>query len=265
MSETNVDMQTARPLLGKASFTLPSPLNTPRRPFIVELAATRIASLDNRECETVPATPLAAPPKSLYRRYGKRGLDIFMVLASAPVALFLIGLSALALWIESGLPFYRQARLGKDGTEFRLLKLRTMVRDADSILANCLAADPDLRREWDAYQKLKHDPRITRVGNFLRKTSLDELPQLWNVLTGDMSLVGPRPMLPEQLTMYGDPRHYNALRPGITGLWQVSNRNESRFETRAELDGDYNKTLSLLSDMKVLLRTVGAVMNRTGY
>ncbi|MEB8386049.1 sugar transferase [Rhodobacteraceae bacterium KMM 6894] len=261
MSETNIDMPTARPLLGSVPFTR----NSSRSHFIVGATATRHVANGRQIANNHDVAPVPPTPTGLYRTHGKRALDIFMVLASAPVALLLIGLSALALWIEGGSPFYRQARLGKGGMTFSLLKLRTMVRDADSQLADYLATDPELRREWDAYQKLKHDPRITRVGNFLRKTSLDELPQLWNVLIGDMSLIGPRPMLPEQLTMYGDTRCYDALRPGITGLWQVSDRNESLFEMRTELDRDYNKSLSFLSDLKVLLRTVGAVMKRTGY
>ncbi|MCQ0092943.1 sugar transferase [Roseovarius sp. M141] len=200
-----------------------------------------------------------------YRAFGKRLLDVALVVLFAPTALLLIGLSALLLWCEGGSPFYRQARLGKGGATFSIFKLRTMVRDADQLLERHLAADPALRAEWDRTQKLKRDPRITRFGALLRKTSLDELPQLWNVLTGDMSLVGPRPMLPEQLPLYGDAVHYFALRPGITGYWQVSARNEGTFLSRVALDADYDHNLSLAEDIKVLLRTVGAVVNRTGY
>jgi len=200
-----------------------------------------------------------------YRAIGKRILDVALVLITFPLALVLIGVPALLLWREGGAPFYRQTRLGKDGNRFSILKLRTMVRDADTMLELTLAADPALRREWDTTQKLKNDPRITRVGAFLRKTSLDELPQLWNVLKGDMSLVGPRPMLPDQLPLYGDAHHYFALRPGITGLWQVSERNDSHFRLRVTLDADYDYDLSLVEDVRIMFRTVGAVVGRTGY
>lgn len=140
-----------------------------------------------------------------------------------------------------------------------------MVRDADAKLEQYLAGSSQLRREWDETQKLKKDPRITPVGRVLRVTSLDELPQLWNVLKGDMSLVGPRPMMPDQLPLYGDPRAYFALKPGITGMWQVSARNESRFSYRAQIDSVYGQDLSLRTDLSLLLRTVGVVLRGTGY
>ena len=140
-----------------------------------------------------------------------------------------------------------------------------MVRDADAVLESYLAADPEMRREWDEIQKLRHDPRITRVGAVLRKTSLDELPQLWNVLIGDMSLVGPRPMLPEQLSLYGPSGAYFSLRPGITGLWQVSARNEEVFSFRSRVDATYARSVSLRQDLVLLVKTVGVVVRRTGY
>lgn len=206
-----------------------------------------------------------ASGNAIYRRAGKRIFDIGFVLAATPVALMLVGVSALLLWLEGGNPFYRQDRLGRGGRVFSILKLRTMVRDADRQLEAYLADDPALRHEWDTTQKLKNDPRITSVGSFLRKTSLDELPQLWNVLIGDMSIVGPRPMMPDQLELYGDPHHYFALKPGITGFWQVSERNNSIFQSRTTLDADYHRRLSLHQDFRVLFLTVGAVVRRTGY
>jgi lipopolysaccharide/colanic/teichoic acid biosynthesis glycosyltransferase len=210
------------------------------------------------------ALPQPAPPAGAYRAVGKRVLDVLLVILASPLALLLVGVSALLLWIEGGAPFYRQARLGKDGNRFAILKLRTMVRDADRLLETYLESDPEMRAEWETLQKLRNDPRITPIGAFLRKTSLDELPQLWNVLRGEMSLVGPRPMMIEQLTMYGNPEHYFALRPGITGYWQVSQRNDSAFSARTALDAAYNYNMSLVEDAKVLLRTVGAVIRRTG-
>jgi lipopolysaccharide/colanic/teichoic acid biosynthesis glycosyltransferase len=140
-----------------------------------------------------------------------------------------------------------------------------MVRDADRQLAKLLEEDPELAAEWNRTQKLKQDPRITRVGRFLRRTSLDELPQLWNVVKGDMSLVGPRPMLPEQLPMYGRADSYFAVKPGITGIWQVSDRNESSFAYRQKTDREYDRKLSLSLDLRLLFRTVGVVLRGTGY
>jgi lipopolysaccharide/colanic/teichoic acid biosynthesis glycosyltransferase len=212
--------------------------------------------------------PCLAPtsvPRSFYRVAGKRVFDILFVLATLPVSVPLILICAIALWIEGGMPFYRQDRLGKGRTRFSILKLRTMVRDADAKLEHYLDSDPEMRAAWDARQKLKNDPRITPIGGFLRKTSLDELPQLWNVLKGEMSLVGPRPMMPQQLSLYGDPQAYFAVLPGITGVWQVSARNETRFSYRAELDEKYLADVSMTHDLGLLLRTVGVVMRRTGY
>ncbi|GAB4309296.1 MAG: sugar transferase [Roseovarius sp.] len=199
-----------------------------------------------------------------YRRFGKRALDIALVVAFAPLYLPLIAIAALLLLIEGGNPFYRQDRLGRGGARFSILKLRTMVRDADAQLARLLAEDPQLRREWHTTQKLRNDPRVTRVGAFLRRTSLDELPQLWNVLKGEMSLVGPRPMLPEQLPLYGDGTRYFATRPGLTGLWQVGRRNDSSFAERARYDGAYDAAMSLGTDLGILFRTIGVVLRRTG-
>ncbi|MGJ8616298.1 MAG: sugar transferase [Sulfitobacter sp.] len=200
-----------------------------------------------------------------YRGFFKPALDSFFILLTLPFSVPLIALCAAALWVEGGSPFYTQERLGRNGKRFSILKLRTMVRDADAVLEAHLASDPARRHEWNELQKLKDDPRVTRVGQFLRATSLDELPQLFNVLLGDMSLVGPRPMMPEQLAMYGEPRAYFAMRPGITGLWQVSARNNTRFSYRNDLDRDYEDKVSLFFDMSVLFKTIGVVLRRTGY
>ncbi|MCE8508291.1 sugar transferase [Ruegeria pomeroyi] len=206
-----------------------------------------------------------SPVTGVYATVGKRCLDIAFILLSLPVALVIIGLCALALRLEGGSAFYRQPRLGRNGKQFHILKLRTMVMDADARLERMLAENPAMRAEWDATQKLKNDPRITRVGNVLRRTSLDELPQLWNVFKGDMSLVGPRPMMPDQLPLYGAADSYFALRPGITGLWQVSERNNSRFDYRAKSDAEYAAKLSLAGDLSLLLQTTSVVVRRTGY
>jgi lipopolysaccharide/colanic/teichoic acid biosynthesis glycosyltransferase len=142
-------------------------------------------------------------------------------------------------------------------------KLRSMVPNADQMLEGYLAANPAARSEWDLTQKLRHDPRITKVGHIIRKSSIDELPQLWNVLKGDMSIVGPRPMMVDQQKIYPGTAYY-ALRPGITGFWQTSVRNESSFADRAQFDTDYLRQMSFLTDFRVMLRTVRVVVNGTG-
>lgn len=214
----------------------------------------------------IAADPLRLPrPRPVYETWGKRGLDV--VLASLALILSLPVLLALmaALWIEGGKPLFVQRRLGRDGRVFRMFKLRTMVLDAESRLATCLAADPLLRAEWDRTQKLKADPRITPLGRLLRKTSLDELPQLINVIRGDMSLVGPRPMLPEQLPLYRNPASYLRLRPGLTGLWQVTARNEESFDLRAAIDRRYARKVTLTRDLGIMAVTFGALWRATGY
>ena len=219
---------------------------------------------------TAPALagPIAVPEavdQGTYRQWGKRVLDIALVLISLPVTIPVILLSAVALWVESGLPFYTQDRLGRNGKRFRILKLRTMVRDADAQFERLMQTDAALRAEWNATQKLQNDPRVTRVGAFLRVTSLDELPQIWNILTGEMTLVGPRPMMPQQLSLYGDPRAYFAMRPGLTGAWQVSTRNQSEFQARWSFDAQYHAYHNLREDLRIIWRTVGVVLKRTGY
>jgi lipopolysaccharide/colanic/teichoic acid biosynthesis glycosyltransferase len=199
-----------------------------------------------------------------YRQRAKRALDILLILLCAPfVAPIVLGL-ALLVSLDGAAPFFSQLRVGHGGKVFRLLKLRTMVPGADALLEAHLASDSDARREWDRTQKLRHDPRITRFGGFLRKSSLDELPQLWNVLRGDMSLVGPRPMLVDQKPLYPG-REYYRLRPGITGFWQVSDRNNSSFAERARFDTSYYRQVSFMTDTVVLLRTVIVVLRCTGF
>ena len=164
-----------------------------------------MSHLSEIDAETIGAAYSAPMTDGLYRRTFKRWLDTALILLSAPFVLPVILLLALLVRRDGGPAFYVQDRVGLDGRTFRLWKLRSMVVDADQRLAEHLAADPALRAEWDKAQKLKRDPRITAVGRLLRKTSLDELPQLWNVLKGDMSLVGPRPMMPEQRALYPGP------------------------------------------------------------
>jgi lipopolysaccharide/colanic/teichoic acid biosynthesis glycosyltransferase len=212
-----------------------------------------------------PATASFGRAKTIYRDWGKRALDVFFVVAGLPFVLPIVAICALLLWMEGGRPFYTQPRVGRGGRTFHIFKLRTMVQNADALLEMYLDRDPAMRAEWEATQKLKNDPRITRMGRFLRASSIDELPQIFNVLIGDMSLVGPRPMMPQQLPLYGDASAYCAVRPGITGIWQVSARNEDTFASRVGADREYNRHLSFSLDLRLLFRTVGVVMRRTGY
>lgn len=199
-----------------------------------------------------------------YRSAFKRWFDFTVTLVTLPLVLPLIGLMALLIAFDGHNPFYSQMRVGKDGRVFRIWKLRTMVHNADALLEAYLKENPAARQEWDATQKLKQDPRITFIGRILRKSSMDELPQLLNVLNGTMSLVGPRPIMVNQKTSYGGESYYS-LRPGITGPWQVSDRNECNFTDRVYYDDLYDQTVSFKTDFSLLLRTVGVVLRGTGY
>ncbi|MCB6179484.1 sugar transferase [Rhodobacter sp. Har01] len=201
--------------------------------------------------------------RGLYRRIGKRALDVALILAAAPVIVPVVGALALGVALDGGRPFYVQSRVGLNGKTFRMWKLRSMVPDADARMEAHLASDPEARAEWDRTQKLRQDPRVTRFGQFLRRSSLDELPQLWNVLKGDMSLVGPRPMMPCQRQMYPGTAYY-ALRPGVTGFWQISDRHRTSFAARAEFDAAYEASLSARTDVDVLVRTFSVVLRGTG-
>jgi lipopolysaccharide/colanic/teichoic acid biosynthesis glycosyltransferase len=206
-----------------------------------------------------------APTRTgLYRSYFKRAFDILAVLLAAPFVLPVVLVMGLLVRRDGGSAFYCQDRVGRGGAVFRIWKLRSMVVDADQKLEAYLATDPVARAEWDEHQKLKSDPRITAVGRLIRKTSLDELPQLFNVLRGDMSLVGPRPMMPDQARLYPG-RAYYRLRPGLTGFWQISDRNETSFAGRAAYDTQYARRLSLPTDVKVIFATIMVVLRGTGY
>ncbi|MEL6952868.1 MAG: sugar transferase [Pseudomonadota bacterium] len=211
-------------------------------------------------------TPASAPSaaQELYRNAFKRALDLALIVFVAPIWLPVILVGAFLAALDGHNPFYRQERVGRFGRTFWIWKLRTMVVNADAKLEAYLDANPEARAEWDATQKLKHDPRITLVGRILRKTSLDELPQLFNVLIGDMSLVGPRPMMVSQKDLYTGDGYYT-VRPGLTGLWQVSDRNECRFIDRVSYDETYAAKMSFGMDLSILMRTVGVVVRGTGY
>lgn len=206
----------------------------------------------------------ALPAKGPYELVFKRVFDVVCVLAALPFVVIIIGIFAVLAARDGGPAFYSQDRIGQNGRTFRIWKLRTMVQNADTMLLDYLQKNPEHAAEWALTQKLKRDPRITKIGFVMRKTSMDELPQLWNVLIGDMSLVGPRPMLPEQKVMYSGLAYYEQ-RPGITGTWQVSQRNESTFADRVRFDTDYVANMSFSKDLKLLLATVRVVVKATGY
>ncbi|MGR3573005.1 sugar transferase [Brevirhabdus sp.] len=212
----------------------------------------------------------ARPPLNwsagFYANRAKRVFDVTFALALLPFLAPIIALLWLMVRCDGGTGFFHQPRIGRDGRSFRCWKLRSMIPDAAQDLARICRSDPARAHEWQLYQKLHDDPRVTVVGRFLRATSLDELPQIWNVLLGDMSFVGPRPFLPEQQDLYdlSGGRAYYRVRPGITGPWQVGARNSGGFAERAELDRDYVRTLSFRGDMRVLISTVGVVFSLTG-
>lgn len=203
------------------------------------------------------------PRHSLYRDVFKRAFDIVFVLMSAIFVLPVVLILAFVVMLDGASPFYVQQRVGLGGRSFPMLKLRSMVKDADRKLAEYLASNPEAAAEWETTQKLRHDPRITLVGHVIRRASLDELPQFWNVLLGQMSVVGPRPMMLSQRDLYPGQAYY-ALRPGVTGLWQVGDRNNTSFASRAQFDADYYRVVGLLSDVSIILRTVKVMLRGTG-
>ena len=170
------------------------------------------------------------------------------------------------VWAQDGGPMiFAHKRVGRGGQMFKCLKVRTMRMDADVQLAKILASDPEAKAEWDRDQKLRNDPRITKIGNFLRRSSLDEFPQLFNVLKGEMSLVGPRPIVPAEVARYGRRfQDYARVKPGITGLWQVSGRNHTTYRRRVALDVMYSRVFSLGLYFRILFMTVPAVLLSKG-
>jgi len=198
----------------------------------------------------------------------KRLLDLALILASLPFLIPFLFFIALAIRLDSPGPvFYTQKRVGHGGREILIWKFRTMVANAEEVLEQYLARDPALRAEWNENFKLKLDPRITRMGRFLRRTSLDELPQLWNVLRREMSLIGPRPIVTEEIPLYGDDFDiYTQVTPGMTGLWQISGRNDTTYQERVNLDVYYVQNWSTWLDIHILIHTfISALQGRGAY
>lgn len=226
-------------------------------------AALKSSQLVNSSSFTADGTELDYSPSPSLAV--KRAIDVVgaIVLAAAllPVILPII----VAMSFSSGSVIYRHRRVGQDGKIFKCYKFRTMVPNADKVLQDFLDRDPALKAEWLQDHKLRDDPRITFIGRFLRRTSLDELPQVWNVLKGEMSLVGPRPVVKEELLRYGrNVSAYLSVKPGITGLWQVSGRNDMDYRRRVAIDVYYVRNRTVLLDLYILLKTTGVVLGGSG-
>lgn len=200
------------------------------------------------------------------RQWIKRCAELALILLFSPLILFLSAAIAVVIRLDSKGPvLFGHKRIGLDSKDITIWKFRTMVQDAGAVLAECLKSDPALRAEWEEKHKLSCDPRITKVGSFLRRTSLDELPQLWNVLRGDLSLVGPRPIVWDEVDKYeGGFVLYKKVKPGLTGLWQVSGRSGTSYSERVRLDAFYVRNWSVWLDIYILLKTPGEVFRCRG-
>lgn len=200
------------------------------------------------------------------QQFLKRLIDIFLILLASPFLLPVFLVIGLLIRLDSkGDVFYGHKRIGQGGEEFILWKFRTMVQNADDVLKDCLKKNQELTVEWNTSHKLKNDPRVTRVGRILRKTSLDELPQIWNVIKGEMSLVGPRPIIQTEVTKYKKNLNlYTQVKPGLTGLWQISGRSNLKYAHRVRLDEYYIRHWSIWMDIYILVRTIPVVIQRAG-
>lgn len=205
-------------------------------------------------------------PSTLLWYRAKRLVDIVLILLSLPVSLPILGiLSLVVLMTTPGPVFYSHRRIGRNGAFFSMWKFRTMCENSAEVLEDYLGRHPQARAEWSRTHKLRYDPRVTSVGRFLRRYSLDELPQLWNVMAGKMTLVGPRPIVAAEVEKYGDGfRFYRRVKPGLTGLWQVSGRSQLTYPQRVQLDCDYVERWSMRRDFVILLRTFLSVVNQDG-
>jgi lipopolysaccharide/colanic/teichoic acid biosynthesis glycosyltransferase len=218
------------------------------------------------EWEQISLAVHELPTSGVHYRLVKRLLDLLIVSAFLPCLLPLLLVVAVVVRLSSPGPIlYRQRRIGRFGREFNLWKFRSMYVNGDELLRNHLQANDEAAREWAHSRKLKIDPRVTRLGNLLRRASLDELPQFLNVLTGSMSLVGPRPIVSAEKAQYRDAYFfYASAKPGLTGLWQVSGRSDLSYHQRVTLDADYIRGWNLALDMQILWRTAGAVWGLKG-
>ncbi len=226
----------------------------------------RAVATTARRFPTLPAPACPLPTQTRYYRVVKRVFDLSISILLLPLLGVLLVAIGLVVAFTSGFPvFYRQNRIGQYGQTFRIFKFRTMRNNADQALAEWLLHHPEIRQEWQQTQKLKRDPRVTRLGRFLRDTSLDEIPQIINVLRGEMSLVGPRPIVKAERARYAERyAFYAAAIPGVTGVWQVSGRCNVSYDERVRMDEDYVRNWSLMRDIRILLRTPRSVIRRDG-
>jgi undecaprenyl-phosphate galactose phosphotransferase len=221
--------------------------------------------------KSVPEVEGRQPAKSIglnrFQRILKRTFDLISVIVILALFAPLMVIIALGVaWTSGSQVVFGHVRVGRDDKDFTCYKFRSMVKNSDQILKELLESDPQAQEEWNRDFKLKNDPRITRIGRFIRKTSLDELPQLWNVVRGEMSIVGPRPVVREELDLYyaAARKHYLSVSPGLTGLWQVSGRNDMSYEDRVALDRHYVETWNVFRDFMIVMSTVGVMFKRTG-
>lgn len=213
------------------------------------------------------AQPSRTDSHTFFQRATKRTLDVLGALTFFAIFGWLYGLVWFSVIASVGRPaIYKHTRVGKNGRDFKCLKFRSMVLNSAEVLQRYLEENPLAKAEWEKDFKLKNDPRITRFGKILRKTSLDELPQFWNVLKGEMSLVGPRPVVRKELEQYygKSASEYARVRPGITGPWQVGGRSDLDYNQRVFLDVQYSRTWSITGDLTILVKTVSAVLSRRG-
>ncbi len=210
--------------------------------------------------------PLSVPSTLFRYRVIKRLADLLLAALVMPVFLPVLLILAVLVKITSPGPvFFSHRRICKNGAFFSMWKFRTMCVNSSEVLERYLASHPEARAEWNQTHKLQNDPRVTKIGNVMRRWSLDELPQIWNVMTGRMSLVGPRPIVAAEVEKYAECFHcYTRVKPGVTGLWQVSGRSKLSYEARVRLDCDYVTQWSLMRDLKILVLTVKSVVNQEG-
>ncbi|MCR5605802.1 MAG: exopolysaccharide biosynthesis polyprenyl glycosylphosphotransferase, partial [Treponema sp.] len=196
----------------------------------------------------------------------KRIVDLLILLAMSPLVIPIVLIVSIIVKISSPGPiFYGHKRVGKDGKEFKCWKFRSMVINADKMLDKILEEHPEMREEWERDRKFTHDPRVTKIGKILRKTSIDELPQLWNVLVGEMSFIGPRPVTSPELAKYGDKANFIlSVLPGLSGMWQISGRSTTGYEERITLDSYYIQNWSVWLDLWIIIKTVWVVLKGKG-
>jgi len=234
--------------------------------IVPDLFGISVANVDTIEVQSVLALKLRKNLLVRSNRVFKRLIDMILVIVGSVVILPLAGVIMLAILIESGRPvLFKHKRIGMGGMPFVAWKFRSMIHASAQAIEEYLALHPEIRAEWDDKQKLKSDPRLTKIGRILRRLSLDELPQFWNIVKGDMSLVGPRPIIREEIAKYGDSFDlYTQVRPGLTGLWQVSGRSDLPYKDRVWLDAYYVRNWSIWLDLVILIRSFWVVIAGIG-